>query len=84
MPRKATVEDVQRILVDQSVDLGRRLHLPEAQFGLPVDGAGVRIRVSVPKGQQPDVPAEMEFDLDGETVEVPLEVRDDYEEMHAF
>ena len=84
MARQATVGEIQCILKDSSDDLEKRLHLTEAQFGIPVDGAGLRIRVSVPPGCHHAIPGELDFDVNGETVTVSLEVAEDYEPMEAF
>lgn len=84
MARAATVAEVHRILEERSVEIAQRFHLPAVQFGVPVDGAGLRIRVSVPPGQHPPIPSQMEFDLNGDCVNVQMEVVDDYQEAEAF
>lgn len=55
-----------------------------AQFVIPRDNKGVRLRVAVPAPFRKNVPAHASLAYEGETVDVPLELESNYEaiELH--
>ncbi|HID78410.1 MAG TPA: hypothetical protein EYP56_20765 [Planctomycetaceae bacterium] len=79
MARPATADQLREILEEHSLQLQRQLGLTRVQFSLPADGKGLRIKVSVPAGEEAPIPSRMEFSLHGHQVEVPLERSEDYQ-----
>jgi len=84
MARTATAGELLQILRTYSHELQRRLHLPEAQFSLPTDGRGLRIKVSVRPHRHADLPNRIMFEMGGAILEIPLEVSEDFQdyELH--
>jgi hypothetical protein len=79
MKRNATAREILQILRQHSGELTRQLAIVPLQLSMPTDGKGARIKVSTQRGQKPQLPEAIEFDLGGDTLRVPLEVRDDYQ-----
>ena len=84
MTRKATANDILYILKEHSVSLQRRIPVSPVQFSLPTDGKGPRVRVSVCPNSKSKIPDVIEFDLDGDIVELPLEIREDYQDYELY
>ena len=80
MATRATAEELLRILSEHSLELQERLGLDDAQFYMPTDGAGLRIRVAVRDKGAVRLPSEVDFELDQETVIVPIEVSEDFQD----
>lgn len=80
MSRKATGDDLLRILRNHAVELQRKLGLEEAQFSVPTDGAGLRIKVAVRDAKKGRVPNQIDFRLDNDSITVPLELSEDYQD----
>jgi hypothetical protein len=78
---QATAADVLKILNNHSIELFQRLGLPVqfAQLSMPADDKGPRIKVSVRPGSKVKVPSRLVFDLNGHSVQVPLEAAEDYQ-----
>jgi hypothetical protein len=79
--RRATAADVLKILTEDPVEVYRRLRLPvqRAQLSMPRDEKGPRIKVSLQPGSKVKVPSRLVFELDGRSVQVPLEAAEDYQ-----
>jgi hypothetical protein len=78
--REATGNEILRILREQSTELPNKIHVPAAQFSMPVDGKGARIRVSVRVGESAGIAESFVCPLDGEDLVVRVEVVEDYQE----
>jgi hypothetical protein len=78
---EATVADIVEILNNHSLELLQQLPLPfdEVQLSLPYD-RGPRIKVSVVKGRAAQIPKVVSFPLRGRTLNVPLEVEEDFQD----
>lgn len=80
MKRTATFQDLSVVLQEQAERLLGLLRLESAQLCIPTDGKGLRIRVSVPPGSGRHIPETIALDVHGETVEVGLELAEDYQD----
>jgi hypothetical protein len=69
-----------QIMRQHSLELEQRLGGIPVQLSVPVDGKGIRIKVSVPPGYRSQVPRFVTFTLEGESYVIPLEVEEDYQE----
>ena len=81
MPRKATLNDIMRIMQDHGRRMEQMLSVTPIMLACPVKGPP-RIHASVRPGNS--LPATVEFDLDGETIEVVIETTEDYQDMELF
>ncbi len=84
MTRRPRATELHKILRDRSLEIEDRLAVSPVQLSMPVDGKGVRIKVSVQKGFGGALPSKIEFPLDGETLEIPLEVREDFQDYRPL
>lgn len=82
-PRKALFSEVREFLRERSEEVRAALGDGPAEVGLPVDGKGVRIKVSVPAGQIDRAPRELTFKVNDDQVVVPVEADEDFEEAVA-
>jgi hypothetical protein len=82
--RQATFREASRILTEDSESILRQIPAAPIQLGLPVDGAGVRVQVSVEPDQLKFVPTKVLAVVDGDAIEIPLEPMGNYEEMKAL
>ena len=80
MARKATVKEILFILSNYSLDLVKQIHTDPVQLSLPTDGKGIRIKVSVLPGQKDQVPEMIRFSLNDDTLILPLEAAEDYQQ----
>ncbi len=83
MMAKATFQQAQTALSERPEEILRQIPVEPVQLSLPLDGAGIRIKASVPHGLAASVPASIEVTLNGETVEIAVEASEDYEMMEA-
>ena len=79
-PRRATAAEINTVLREQSPRFLQFLELREAQLSIPVDGKGLRVKVSVRKGERPAYVGKVAWKIGEETVAIPLEIVEDYEE----
>ncbi len=79
-PRRATAAEINAVLREQSPRFLQFLELREAQLSIPVDGKGLRVKVSVRKGERPAYVGKVAWKIGEETVAIPLEIAEDYEE----
>jgi hypothetical protein len=84
MKRHATQKDMLNILRNHSVEFGNQLSVLPLQMSFPTDGKGARIKVSIQRGQKRKLPNWIEFILDGERLEVPLEVDEDHQDYQLL
>jgi hypothetical protein len=80
MKRTATVNDVLKVLRQNSTDLMEMLDVSPVQLSMPTDGKGARIKISVQPGQKHNLPEEIDFTINRDTIKIPLEVQEDYQE----
>ncbi len=84
MTEKATFQQAQTALSERPDEILRQIPVGQVQLSLPLDGAGVRIKASVPHGRAALVPKSIEVFSNGETVEIAVEACEDYEPMEAL
>ena len=84
MKRQATIDDMLNILKKHSLELGNQLRVSPLQMSFPTDGRGARIKISVRPGQKQQLPNQIEFTVDGEMLEVPLEIDEDYQDYQLL
>lgn len=82
--RKATFNEMRTIISEQGRELAERLHVPDAQMSIPTDGRGLRIRMAVRKNQPHRPAADVELSVNGNTVVVPVEFVEDYQDFMAL
>lgn len=87
--REVTAAQLRDILAHRSVDLLLQLEkfTPDVQLSMPIDGKGVRLRVSVAPGEEGKIPKSLDVSCNGGAVRIPLEVRPDleaYEPLHVM
>ncbi len=80
MGRPATFEELRQILSERSADLQRQLKVADAQLGIPTDGKGLRIQVSIRPGTAVKIPEVISFELADGSVDVTLEVIENYQQ----
>ena len=81
----ATAKDVLDILKNHGTELLQQLGLPvrETQLSMPMDG-DPRIKVSVARGTTAEVPATVAFRLQRRSIQVPLEVAEDFQHYSPY
>jgi hypothetical protein len=80
MGRPATFDDLTEVLREQSEAIKNTLNVTKANMFIPTDGQGLRIHVSVPRGDSGKWPEQIELRLnDGTEVVVPIEIIEDYQ-----
>ena len=84
MPRQATANEITAILRNQSSRFLRELQLEDAQLSIPVDGKGLRVKVSVRKGETRSIANSVTWRIDEKQVTIPIEVAEDYEEYYPL
>lgn len=84
MSRQATAIEVATILREQSSRFLRVLQLKDAQLSIPVDGKGLRVRVSVRKGERRSDVDSVTWQMDEKQVIIPIEVVEDYEDYYLL
>lgn len=72
------------LLRDHADQLNDRLGLRKAQFRIPTDGRGLRVQVCVPPGEKVRLPRSVDLDLEAETLRIPLEVVEEYEDFEPL
>lgn len=80
MSRKATVREIILLLREYGPELEKQIPAEPVQLSFPTDGKGIRIKVSVRPGQKDQVPEMLEFNFHDNTLILPLEVAEDYQE----
>jgi hypothetical protein len=83
MPRKITGSECKKLLAARSQEIQAMLQVSESQLGMPTDGKGVRVAVHVRRGMKGLIPSSLVIDIDSEDVEVPLDVDEDFDKVHA-
>jgi len=78
--RRATAQELVRILREQPLELQAALGVSMAQLSIPTDGRGLRIRVSMPAGADVSIPETIQWRLGDELVEIALEAAGDYQD----
>ncbi len=82
--QEPSFEQLRDLLHDNSALLSK-LDLDDANFMIPTDGKGLRIRVSGPKHKCEPGNRTLECKLpDGETVSVMFEIHDDFEPVEPI
>lgn len=84
MSRQATAVEVAAILREQSSRFLRMLQLKDAQLSIPVDGKGLRVKVSVRKGERRSIVDSVTWQMDEMQVTIPIEIVEDYEEYYLL
>ena len=84
MSRRPTPEELTALLRDHAELLHARLGLRTAQFRIPTDGRGLRVKVSVRPGEKSRLPRSVDLDIEAETLRIPLEVVEDYEDFEPL
>ena len=80
MSRQATFDELAAVLRDRRAELLDALGLEVANMHIPTDGRGLRILLSVPEDFDQELPARLGMQLeDGTEVEIPMEVRRDFQ-----
>jgi hypothetical protein len=79
-----SLEQLTEILRTHPSELLKKLGLKRAQLSMPVDGKGIRIRVSVSPPDLKKVPREIPFQLDSQAFNIPLEAIADYSDIKAL
>ena len=82
--KKATFSEARRVLSERPEEILRQIPVKKVQLALPVDGAGVRLRVSVKNGEKVHVPDNIHLRVNDHEVLLKTEVREDYEDMIAL
>jgi hypothetical protein len=80
MSRIATAREILLLLREFSLELEKQIPADPVQLSFPTDGKGIRIKVSVRPGQKDQVPEMIPFSLNDDTLILPLEVAEDYQE----
>ena len=82
----ASANQVLRLLREQSHQILSTLKMPRAQLSMPTDGRGVRILVGIDRRAAggPPVPQRLQMNLDGELVDVPIEIDPVYQDYQAY
>jgi hypothetical protein len=75
---------LREIMGEYSIELQRRIGAVPMQLSLPLDGQGVRVKVSVPPGYRSQIPDQISFTLHGQAYNIPLDVREDYQSYVLF
>lgn len=81
-----TAAQLREIMASRSVELQVQLEkfTPDVQLSMPVDGDGVRLRVSVAPGEEAKIPKTLDLPFNGSTVRIPLEARPDLQAYEPY
>jgi hypothetical protein len=82
MSRKATVSEIKKLLKERPNEIRGLLNEPLAQISLPIDDSGPRILARIPHALVAKATI-LQFTVDGENIDVAVELSDDYDIVHA-
>jgi hypothetical protein len=80
----ATYADLQRAMSERTEDILEAVAIRQVQLSIPLDDAGPRICVSVMPADVAKVPGVVHLKLGRRQIDIPIEVRDDYETFEAL
>ncbi len=84
-PRPATYDQIRAILRDHRDKFEEALGpLGNYQLCVPTDGNGLRVRVAFRPDVESRAPESIRVFFEGETVEIPLEVSEDYQDFRPL
>ncbi len=84
MPSPVSLDDLMRIMREFSLELQDQIASFPIQLSIPVDGQGVRVKVSVPPGYRSRIPETVTFTLDGKPQVISLEAEEDYQDYEPL
>jgi hypothetical protein len=84
MVRKITATELQDVMRHRLSEVTKHMNVTALSLGIPVDGKGLRLKASVKEGEGENVPRCVTVDIEGDEVEIPIEVEEDWEPFIAL
>ena len=82
--RQATTAEILEFLHKRASELIGHILVHPVQLSFPAGGCGPRVKVSVKRGERDNIPATMQVEIGGESVVIPLDVMEDYENIRLL
>lgn len=76
---RASAQDIKKILSDELQQVFSQIPPDTVELSMPIDGQGPRIAVRVELGSGKDIPKFIFIELDGRTLQVPLDASETFE-----